>query len=216
MIDPERRKKVKAKIFAVLERQGYKATGFTWAEMMEKYPDIPKPTFYRWVKTLHERGAPAQNAIRQARKRRSRSAERKARQQSEYRARRDKDKNLEAVAENLPVIPDIQDPETARNYSITDLLDRLGGCVTRAELLEQHALGDDGKVRNAKLLLQASEHMRKTADTIAKLHAMLWDVQRTEMLHRAIFRHLSRRDPTLVRDILADLRAVNMEFGIRV
>ena len=50
-----------------------------------------------------------------------------------------------------------------------DVMERLQTCLAAAERVLAYASTEDGKVRNAKLTLQASEHLRRCLDTAARI-----------------------------------------------
>jgi hypothetical protein len=201
-VSKQRKQEAQAKIAVALEKHG---RGYNFAPIWREYPEVPETTFYRWVRVIDASGLPSDRAMKKARRtirQREKAAGSKTAVQGAL---------VEAVAEELPAVPD------ERNFSsmsVPKLLDRLEACISLAEELKEHARSATGGVRNAKLLLQASEHARRTADTISKLYAMLWDVQRTEALHQTIFKRLRERDPELVLLILQDLERINHDFRI--
>jgi hypothetical protein len=54
-----------------------------------------------------------------------------------------------------------------------------------------HARTDDGKVRNARLLLAASEHLRRCIETAAKITDTLMRADKVERYHTAIIEEIA-------------------------
>lgn len=197
----ETRDNAKAAIASALAKHG---KGYDWNRLRERYPDVPKTTFYRWMRQVEESGIPAQRTMRSARA----AVTRKKRRIG------DDQISSEIASEVVSKLPAVPSEKNLADISIHSLLTKLYDCVKNADDLLVHARGQDGSVRNAKLILNASEHMRRSAETISKIHTMVWDVHRTERLHQLIFDRLRQRDPELVQLILQDLKAVNLEFGL--
>ena len=197
------RDEVQARIAKLLEQYG---KDYNFTLLLAEYPDVPKPTFYRWINKIHSSGVPGQNAMRKARKRVKRKA---------------KKDNIQAVhqqvavevIEHLPATPTVQE---THGMSLEQVALELNRCIENANKVVEYAKREDGKVRNAKLLLTASEHLRRTIETSARLMEMLWDIKRTEQFHQAIFRRLKERDPAFVELILSDLKQLNIDWGIDV
>ncbi len=203
----ELRNQVKQEISALLEKYG---KGYDFSGLYKRYSEqIPKTTFYRWVRVINGSGVPAQKALRKARKR----AAHKAKKQGIA----DKPALATEVAEEvikvLPLVPDASD---IVDVSLTEMGRKLGWCMAELEKIIEYSKSKDGKIRNAKMQMQAIEGLRRTIDSATRLMDLIWDIRRTEQFHRAIFNRLRERDPELVELILGDLKRLNADWGIQL
>jgi len=202
-VSNETRSEVQDRISRLLEQYG---KDYNFTLLLAEYPDVAKPTFYRWVNKIHSSGVPGQNAIRKARKR------------VKHKTKKEDIKTVHqqaalAVVEQLPTPPTVHE---THGMSLDQVAVELNRCIDNANKVVEYAKREDGQVRNAKLLLTASEHLRRTIETSARLMEMLWDIKRTEQFHQAIFRRLKERDPAFVELILNDLKQLNIDWGIDV
>ena len=76
------------------------------------------------------------------------------------------------------------------------VIGKLRQCIEAADQLMRHARHEDGTVRNAKLLVTASEHMRRTVETAAKLTVSLMSAAKVDEFHEMMLQevHLESRD----------------------
>ncbi len=71
---------------------------------------------------------------------------------------------------------------TARSSAI-DVIDQIRTCIRTALDVMQHARADGGQVRNAKLLLQPTEVLRRCLETATRLHEAVAPVQRIDQFN---------------------------------
>ncbi|HET7675651.1 MAG TPA: hypothetical protein VFL54_09040, partial [Gammaproteobacteria bacterium] len=156
-----------AEMARLLERYG---TNYDWTELRAKYPSVSKPTFYRWLKKLHDSGVPAQNALRKARKQ-VRRAEKRAEKRTGSKEPA-KEKMARQLHDQLPVAPSVDD---LCRVSMPELIGCIKECIDDAQRLKRHAQATDGdKIRNAKLYLNASEQLRKCVETATRLSETMY------------------------------------------
>ena len=93
------------------------------------------------------------------------------------------------------------------------VLDKLRQCVQVADDLMAYARHEDGKPRNAKLLLGASEHLRKSLETATRLYEALRQVDAVDRMHDAIMQEISAESPELAERIVLRLGQVVARFG---
>ena len=93
-----------------------------------------------------------------------------------------------------------------------ELVRKLISCVEAAEDVMKHARKDDGSVRLPKTLMQASEHMRRTLETTAKLHESMVSLQKLDRYMEAIFAELKQEAPEVAQRVLARLRETNGRY----
>ncbi len=149
-----------------------------------------RSTIYRWISDIVASGTPGQHVVRQVRK----AAERRAKRQPDPAAAAAEvaAEVVEAAPAPLPRVEQMVDG--AR--SVVDVVERLNACITIAEKLIRHAETAEGGVRNSKLMLNASEHLRRSLQTVVQLHAAINDVARVDAFNA---------------DIIATVRAVHLE-----
>lgn len=171
--------------------------------------EVAKSTFYWWVKSINDSGIPAQKAIRTAKKRAKRKAVRK-------KAVTKKALKKVVVAEVIEVLPALPDSTDTVGCSLIEMGQKLNTCMEEMEALMKHSKNDKGGIRNTRLLLQATEGLRRTIDSAAKLRESIWDVRRAELFMTALLNRLRHRDPEFIELVLGDIKQVNKDWGISV
>ena len=92
-----------------------------------------------------------------------------------------------------------------------DLLATLRTCIENAEAVVQFARHPDGRVKMSKTLLAASEHLRRSVDSLVRLQEAIHNVSQIEEFHRGIVASLeevARDYPQIAPLVLGRLRAV--------
>lgn len=85
------------------------------------------------------------------------------------------------------------------------LVAHLGRAVADVETVRRMAFTADGKPRNARLLLHASEALRKTLETALRVQSSLHEIAAVERLNRAIVSTIMEESPELARRVLQRL-----------
>lgn len=119
------------------------------------------------------------------------------------------------AAASIPGVVSVMDLSVATGNPI-DVMMKLRTCVDVADDLIRHARTDDGKVRNAKMLLGASEHLRRCMATAAQLQEAMLEVAHIERFHAAIFDVLREESPVLVERVLVRIKQLNRQWGVEV
>ncbi|MBV9250327.1 MAG: hypothetical protein JO227_13915 [Acetobacteraceae bacterium] len=197
------REEVEAAVVAEAERIG--PDGFDKAAVVKKFlgRGVSRATLYRWVDAVLATGKPGAAVVQ------------KVKAAAKERAARTSDPAEDAAAEaveKLPAVVKVED--ITGTHGPIPVIEKLGQCVRIAEKLIKHAETPEGGVRNAKLLLTASEHLRRTLETTVRLHEAIMDTVQVERFHEAVFNVLRRKDPMLVEEVLAELRALNAQWGL--
>jgi transposase-like protein len=96
------------------------------------------------------------------------------------------------------------------------VLEQLEQCITAAQRVMAYASNADGTVRNSKLLLNASENLRRAVETSVKLHDAVMDVLAVERFHQAVFDVLRDQSPALAEAVVVRLRDLNAEWSERL
>ncbi len=179
-----------------------------WGPAFDKTPIIKdfvgrgvnQATAYRWFESLMKSGRPglvlADSIAADA----------------EARAARVPEPAVEAAHEVVAIIPAVPRVETMISIGAGPVIDELGKCIKAAHDLMAHARHGDGKPKNAKLLLSASEHLRRSTETMIRLQEMMASVIQVEAFHRAVFDVLREQDPKLVEGVLRRLRQLNEQW----
>ena len=117
------------------------------------------------------------------------------------------------------VTPEMQDALVESETAVADLasdtgcgnipvLDHVQACLTISDRLIKHATLEDGTIRNTKLLLAASEHKRRAADTAARLTQVMLELRGAERFNKevvAVIRRISAHAPSLGADLVREL-----------
>ncbi len=203
----ELKEQAQKEISALLEKYGKDGD---FGTLYKKYSDeVPKSTFYRWVRSISASGVPAQKALRKAKKRVVRKAKKKN-------IKTKPELSLVVSQEVVEVLPMVPDASDIAGVSLTEMSRKLSWCMSELERIIEYSKSKDGSIRNAKMMMQAIEGIRRTIDSTTRLMEMLWDIRRTEQFHTAIFNRLKARDPEFVELILADLKQINADWGIQL
>jgi hypothetical protein len=191
---------VEAAVLAEVARVGLGA--FNRKKVLQRFLDsgAKQSTLYRWVDSILASGQPEEQA--------SRAIVAAAAARS---ALPDPAASVAAsVASELPTIPKM---EHIASQGAIPIIDRLNTCLSVAEQLMAHARTDDGKVRNSKLLLTASEHLRRCIDTAARITDTLMRAEKIERYHAAIMEEIGAESPETAERMLGRLSRLTATWG---
>jgi hypothetical protein len=93
------------------------------------------------------------------------------------------------------------------------VVEKLQECVRVAESLMKHARMPDGAIRNSGLLLKASEHLRRTLETAARLQEAMMQVSQVERFHSLIIAEVAKESPEAAERILAAVGGLADSWG---
>jgi hypothetical protein len=200
------RAKVERAVTKELERVGPAA--FEARQVLQRFmgKGASQATLYRWTKAIIASGKPAEHL------------KGKVKAAAKRRAKRTADPASEAAREVVKALPAPLDvaaaiapaaPETGVPF-----LDELKGCLARGHKMVDHSLAEDGKLRNAKVFLQGSEHIRRTIETIARVQDGLLQTNQIKRYHQVMFDALRRESPEVVERILIQLRQLNLAWSV--
>ena len=114
----------------------------------------------------------------------------------------------EPIAELLPVTRhpgEVTAGPSAMMGAAIPLLHHLQGVIADAKRVREVALAPDGRVRNAKLFLNAAESLRRSLETAARLQATMNDLAALERFHKAMIDVIQQESPELARRVLRRL-----------
>jgi hypothetical protein len=121
-------------------------------------------------------------------------------------------RDIKAIAEENRA-PNIE--ETAAAMVPLPVMEKIQMCVAAAQEVMNKSRDSSGQVRNAKLMLLASEQLRRSLDTAVKLQEAISDGVQIERFHKAIMDEIARIDPEVARRIIAKLNEVQAAWAGR-
>jgi hypothetical protein len=182
------REEVEAAVLAEVERIG--PTGFHREVVVERFLDrAGRSTLYRWIDAILASGSPGRHLARTVQA----AAVKRAARTTEPAA----DAALE-LARRLPPVISVDDMAGA---GVVGVIEQLSRCIGIADQLIRHAQTTDGNVRNARLLLLASEHLRRSVETSVKLHEAVTAVMKVDRFHGSIIDILRDEKPELAERV---------------
>lgn len=112
-----------------------------------------------------------------------------------------------AVASAEVILPRAVSPADITGQSPLQLIDLLHECLASAKLVMDHARGaEEGKVRNASLLLKAVSAQRACLQTAAAMLDTMHRVQNIERFHQAVIGVIARLQPHEAEALVLELR----------
>jgi hypothetical protein len=155
-----------------------------------------RTTLYRWASELEASGKPDQHVVR------------KVREAAAARAVIAADPAVAAAAEVGARLPALVKVEHVVSAGAIPVMDRLNQCVMAAAQAVDHARLEDGRIRNAKLLLAASEHMRRCVETAGRITEVMMRAERVERFHAAIIEEIGKEAPVVAERLAMRLAAI--------
>jgi hypothetical protein len=195
---------VEAAVMAEVLRVG--ATGFAKDSVVRQFLDrgTSRSTLYAWVDKALASGRPGQvlaRAVKDA---------------VEERAARTPEPVAEVVTEIAAHLPVTVRPGQVIGMPTINLVDKLGAVIANLEALIAHAKDEmTGKIRNAKLLLTASDRLRASLETAIRLYQAIRDIDQIDNLHRAILDEIGHESPELAERVLKRIVAVSSRWETR-
>jgi hypothetical protein len=93
------------------------------------------------------------------------------------------------------------------------LIKELEIVVADLKAVVAHAKTPDGKPRNARLLLMASDRVRASMETALKIHQAMRDIDQVDGLLSAIIEEIGRESPEVKERILRRIAALAPRYG---
>jgi hypothetical protein len=129
------------------------------------------------------------------------------------RAARTPDPVAEMVTEAGKHLPSVVRLEDVLGIPVIEVIERLNQVVANLDLLIDHAKTDDGKVRNAQFLLNATDRLRACLETTLKIHKAMRDLDRVDSLHNAILEEITKEAPEAAERILRRIGTIAGQWG---
>jgi len=119
----------------------------------------------------------------------------------------------EAAAASLPAVVTMEDVASS---GVIPVIERMVKCIEIADQLIKHARTEEGEVRSAKLLLNASEHMRRNLETAVRLQESIRqtnDVSRFNKAVVALIRTVAAKHPEVGEELVTGLSQLVSQWG---
>ena len=173
------------------------------ADLVRRYAECgaSRATLFRWIGAAINSGKPAQAVTRKVRAPASKP---------------DETPQIAApggpqIVATLPLRLSLDDTLTP-NRGLR-VFDRLAATVADVELVQQHAKTDDGKVRNARLLLLSAARMLTCLEVSVKMVQAMHAVDRVDQFHAIIMDEIAKESPRCAAAILARVGEVSKQWG---
>ena len=141
--------------------------------------------------------------------------ERQRQEAAEARAARSNAAAADAAREATTAPPAAVRPEDIAGAGGTlAVIEKLQACIRAAEQVMAYARTEDGRVRNVKALLAASQHLRRSLETAIKVQQTMMELAEVEKFHQAIFDVLREETPELVERVVRRLHQLRLS-GLR-
>ena len=114
------------------------------------------------------------------------------------------------MKDQLPVVLRLDDISSTPTVK---LIEELGTVVADLKALVAHAKTPDGKPRNARLLLMASDRIRACLETAMKIYQAMRDMDQVDRLHDAILEEVGHEAPAVRERILRRVAAMATGYG---
>lgn len=162
-----------------------------WEALRKKYSNVPKTTFYRWIKTTKNLMGTDSEELGDAAL-----------------------KALEA-SDHLPAAPSPSyiAKEGANGRSNLDFMQRLDNLYADAELLRDYGLRD-GKLVSPKFFSQSINLRRTLLETALKAMSEVWDLRQMQAFYDTVVEEVAKESPETAQRILERLRNLNAETGM--
>ena len=193
------RGEVEAALLAELERVG--PAGLRQADLVRRFEGrgASSRSLFRWTGELLKSGRAAQHLSQ-----RMRAA-------VDERAELTNEPSAAAASEVVAALPRPITLDEIAGSGPINIRSRLQECFDTARQVAEHARTPGGAVRNAWLLLSASELTRRSIETAIRVRHSLQSLEATDRFHQAVLDILAQESPELVQRVLA--RVTQLEMG---
>lgn len=130
------------------------------------------------------------------------------------RAARTEHPAADAAQEIVTRLPKVVRLEDVAGAGTIQVIERLNVCLSIADKLMAHAQTEDGRVKNARLLLQSSEHLRRCLETAARIADVMRQVNEVDRFHALVIEKISRLDPVLAEELVHDLTQLSAQWSV--
>ncbi len=186
-----------------------------WPGVMAQFPEIPKPTFWRWVKEL-KKEVPAEPELASARKK-LKSVEEGAKILRHEEA---KASGVGHIAKDLPAAPSpaYVSREGARAMANLDFTAEIGRLYSDAEALRTYSVTKDDagneRIKNPLTFDRSVARRVSILETGLKALQELWDLRMMQSFYDSIIAEIGAESPEVQQRILKRLAELNQRTGM--
>ena len=179
---------------------------FSRSDLIKRFLNkgVSQATLYRWIESSIASGKPGQAAVRAVKKAAEKRIGKPARKS------RARPLSLEEMKDRLPAVVRLDEVSSTPTVK---LIEELGIIVADLKALVAYAKTPDGKPRNARLLLMASDRIRACLETAMRIYQAMRDMDEVDRLHGAILEEIGREAPAVKERILRRLAAMATGYG---
>jgi hypothetical protein len=205
--DQNLKEKLEAAVARAIAVSG--ADKFSKGALVERFLNkgVSRATLFRWIDASIASGRPGQAAVRAVKKAAAKRIEHPPRR---HRARRSTEEMVEEMTEHLPAVVRLEEVSGTPTVKI---IEELGTVIADLKAIAAHAKMPDGKPRNAKLLMAASDRIRACLETAMKIHAAMRDVDQVDRLHAAMIAEIAKESPAVAERVVRAMRAVAAQWS---
>lgn len=183
-----------------------------WDKVQERFPEISRPTLFRYIKEVREQVEDAAGVIS---KEQLIFAQKRIRQKVEK-----PEKVQEKIRAHLPTAPSpaiiAADPQGA--VKAFDFMRYFHGILADAEMVRNSAVtkNDDGTEKLRNPVVMDRSVARRLAIIETYLHSMetVYNIEKIQELYQIVINAVGKADPETQQAILAELRRANNSHGL--
>lgn len=124
------------------------------------------------------------------------------------------DPAADAAREAVALLPVVTTADIAGAGGVVEFVATLNECLVVAKQLMAHARHPDGKIRNSRGLLAASEHLRRLLETAAKLREGMRQDRDLDAMMRGVVEEIAKESPAVAERILHRITGVLTLHGV--
>lgn len=177
--------------------------GFDKAGLVNRFlgRGASRATLYRWVDGVLKSGRAGQHLTKKVKEAAAERAERSDAPAADV---------AREVATKLPAVVRVED---IAGTGTIPIISHLQECLQAARDVMRYARAEDGRVRNAKLLVSASEHLRRSLETSVRLYEAMRSVNQVDAFHAAIIEEIGKVSPDLAEVVLNRLSLLSTQWA---
>jgi hypothetical protein len=194
-IDDKRREKVRRSLAVWVSEGGGEDEKIE--DFRTRFPDIPRRTFYRWLKQARlVAGSEAQSRTMQ--------------RVRELAAQEAPTKAAAAVGDLLPAPVT---PDSIMPFNNLNALGIIRSSIQHAESVIDTCYSEAGKVRNGKLLLSAASNLIRSVETLTRVAERMNNVAKIEEMQNAMIEEVAKESPETSIRILRRIQELITRYG---
>ena len=111
-------------------------------------------------------------------------------------------------------LPPVITPAAVSRLTGFNAIELIRQCVADSDVVKKYCIAQDGRLKNAKLFLQASAHARASAETLSRIVERINDVQKMEQLLNCMVEEIRRESPEVADRIYRRLSVIFDTWGL--